>query len=313
MDVRFSWRGTAVGRLRRLAVAWGMTMVQLAARAASERRAPRALGETFRPDLVVGDVARREDRARLRCILVHGFNGEPIDMTELAGHLDALGFSTENLLLPGHGTSMQDFAEHGWQDWHAAVRAAVAGALDRGERVLLIGHSMGAAVSLAVAAHEPRVAGVVAMCPPVEIHPLAHHTMLRLGRFIRYIPSWREDIRDRQGARARYPRNAYAWTAVVTLQSLLAALPDLQGDLPAIRCPSLVICARNDHVVPVRDGLLAYQLIGSDDKELVVLRHSYHAVTKDVERHVVFDRVLRFCHRVHAAGVTSGAAPTPHE
>lgn len=260
----------------------------------------------MRHGFVVHDAAPRGDGAHLHCILVHGFNGEPIDMTELAGHLETLGFSTENLLLPGHGTSIQDFAEHGWQDWYGAVHTAVVGALDRGERVVLIGHSMGASVSLSVAAHEPRVAGIVAMCPPVELHPLAHTTVPRLGRFVRYIPSWREDIRDRRGARARYPRNAYKWTAVATLRSLMEALPALQEDLPSIECPALVICARNDHVVPVRDGLLAYQFIGSDDKELAVLRHSYHAVTKDVERHLVFDRVLRFCHRVHVASPAHG-------
>ena len=305
MDVRFSWQGTSIDRLRRQAAVWGMNMAQHAGRAISNWRASRTSEQAMRPDFVFHDATPPDERARLHCILAHGFNGELIDMTELAGHLETLGFSTQNLLLPGHGTSMRDFAEHGWRDWYGAVHTAVVSALDRGEQVVLIGHSMGAAVSLSVAAHEPRVAGIVAMCPPVELHPLAHTTVPRLGRFVRYIPSWREDIRDRRGARARYPRNAYKWTAVATLQSLMEALPALQEDLPSIECPALVICARNDHVVPVRDSLLAYQLIGSDDKELAVLRRSYHAVTKDVERHLVFDRVLRFCRRVHRVHVES--------
>ncbi len=299
MDVRFPRQGKTVDQLRQQATALSMTAAQLAGRFANDWRRSHESAEDFRPELIVEDAGQGNDRNRLRCILVHGFNGEPIDMTELAGHLESLGFSTENLLLPGHGTSIQDFAEHGWQDWYAAVRGAVSEALDRGEGVLLIGHSMGASVCLAVTADEPRVQGIVAMCPPIELHPLTHSAVSQLGRILRYFPSWREDVRDRRGARARYPRRAYSWTAVSTLQSLLAALPDLKGKLGAIRCPALVICARNDHVVPMRDGLLAYQLVGSEDKELAVLRHSYHAVTKDVERHVVFDRVLRFCHRIH--------------
>jgi carboxylesterase len=240
-------------------------------------------------------------RRGVRCLLMHGFNGELVDMWELEGHLQRLGYSTSNLLLPGHGTSVRDFAAHGWNDWYAHVERETRHALDHGERVLLIGHSMGAAVSLALAAAEPRVAGVAALCPPLQLSPMAQRFIRTLGRVMPYIPSWREDIRDRRGARARYTRNAYSWTAVAPIESLMTALPELHRALPQVQCPALVVCARNDHVVPLRDGLETFQLLGTEEKDLLVLRHSYHAVTKDVERHLVFDRVLRFCERVDAA------------
>ena len=240
-------------------------------------------------------------RRGVRCLLMHGFNGEPVDMWELEGRLQRLGYSTSNLLLPGHGTSVRDFAAHGWNDWYAHVERETRQALDRGERVLLIGHSMGAAVSLALAAAEPRVAGVAALCPPLRLSPLAQRFVRTLGRVLPYIPSWREDIRDRRGARARYTRNAYSWTAVAAIESLMTALPELHRTLPQVQCPVLVVCARNDHVVPLRDGLETFERVGTEEKDLLVLRHSYHAVTKDVERHLVFDRVLRFCERVDAA------------
>jgi carboxylesterase len=110
-----------------------------------------------------------------------------------------------------------------------------------------------------------------------------------------YLPAWGEDIRDRKGARLRYRREVYRWTSTAALHTLLRALPQLRRRLPDVRVPALVIAARHDHVVPVRDGREAYALIGSERKELVVLHESFHAVTKDVERHAVNAHVLAFC------------------
>ena len=51
-------------------------------------------------------------------------------------------------------------------------------------------------------------------------------------------------------------------------------------------------------VVPARDGEAIYRLIGSPDKELVTLRHSYHVVTKDYEHEQVFTKTLAFVQRI---------------
>jgi carboxylesterase len=59
-----------------------------------------------------------------------------------------------------------------------------------------------------------------------------------------------------------------------------------------------VICARHDHVVPARDGLLVFALLGSAEKELLILEHSYHEVLHDVEQSLVEERICRFCIRL---------------
>jgi carboxylesterase len=267
-----------------------------------EGESVRTAGLHSREDVLAGDEgeSRGISRGDVRCLLMHGFNGEPVDMWELEARLVDLGYAAKNLQLPGHGTSARDFAEHGWDDWFGHVREEAERVIERGERVVLIGHSMGAAVALAVAAAEPRIAGVAALCPPLQLSTNVLHIVRAVKRFVPYFPSGPEDVRDRRGARRRYYRNAYTWTATTTVESLLAALPDLHAALPRVACPTLVVCARNDHVVPLRDGLETFQQIGSDEKELLVLERSFHAVTKDLERHLVFERVSRFCDRVYA-------------
>ncbi len=239
------------------------------------------------------------DLPRGVCVLIHGINGTPEDMDELSAALEAQGFESRNLLLPGHGTSVRDFARHGWEDWWRAVECATDDALELERPVFVIGHSLGAALALAVAAERPQLAGVVALCPPVRLYvpftrPLTR--ALAAARHVApYLPAWREDIRDRKGARLRYRRAVYRWTSTAALHTFMRALPQLRGLLPTVTVPALVIAARHDHVVPMRDGREAYHLLGSERKELLILRHSYHAVTKDVERRLVEERVTGFC------------------
>lgn len=229
------------------------------------------------------------------CVLIHGINGSPEDMDGLSEELESAGYEARNLLLPGHGTSVRDFARHGWDEWKQAVEDAVDLTLAAHAPTFVIGHSLGAALALAVASERPRLAGVVAMCPPVRLYEAMSMAVAAARHVTPYLPAWHEDIRDRKGARQRYRRDVYRWTSTQALHTLMSALPRVRRQLPAVTAPALIIAAHHDHVVPVRDGREAYQLIGSERKDLVVLHQSYHAVTKDIERHIVFERVLGFC------------------
>lgn len=235
--------------------------------------------------------------AQTSCLLVHGFNGDPAEMRELERVLRAEGFAARTLRLPGHGTSVRDFAASGWDDWYGAVRAATRAELARHARVVLVGHSLGGALVLAAAAYEPRIAGVAALCPPTRLHPLVGRVVARVHRVVPYVPSGFEDLRGRRAVR-RYRRNVYRWTPLAAVHSLYSGLAWLRAELHRVCCPALVVCARHDHVVPMHDGIEAYHLLGSSEKALVVLERSFHQVTRDVERDTVFDSVLTLCRRV---------------
>jgi len=76
----------------------------------------------------------------------------------------------------------------------------------------------------------------------------------------------------------------------------------LRVELPHITAPALIITSLHDHVVPARDGREIYRLIGSREKHLVTLHHSYHVVMKDHDRKEVFDKTLAFVQQ-HAGKV----------
>ncbi len=102
-------------------------------------------GPEHRPFTLHGD----GDRAAL---LVHGFPGSPAEMRPLAEALHAAGWTVHAPLLPGFAAEIETLFERSHEDWTAAVRTALADLRRDHRRVLIGGHSMGAALALRVAA-----------------------------------------------------------------------------------------------------------------------------------------------------------------
>ena len=225
-------------------------------------------------------------------LLVHGLNGHTSDMAELQDVLQAHGIITRNMLLPGHGSKVKDMLSVGWEEWVQAVCDELNLLKELCDVVFLVGHSLGGALVLHVAAHE-KIAGVVSICAPLHLHPWLKPAV-SIGKYlIPLVPTIREDVRDPE-ARHRYTRDVYRWTPLYPVESMMLHLPQLRAELHHITVPALIITSLHDHVVPARDGREIYRLIGSHEKHLVTLHRSYHVVMKDHDREEVFDKTLAF-------------------
>lgn len=225
-------------------------------------------------------------------LLVHGLNGHTGDMAELEEIFKKQGIITQNMLLPGHGTKVKDMLSIGWEEWAQAVHDELIQLKELCKVVFLIGHSLGGALVLHVAAHE-EVAGVVPICAPLHLYPWLKPAVY-IGKYLLpLVPTIREDVRDPE-ARRRYSRDVYRWTPLHPVESMVRYLPQLRIELQHITAPSLIITSLHDHVVPARDGREIYKLIGSREKHLVTLHRSYHVVMKDHDREEVFDKTLAF-------------------
>lgn len=102
-------------------------------------------------------------------VLVHGYPGTPAEMRPLANALQTQGWTTQGVLLPGFGSQIETLPERRYAEWVEAVVQAVSSLQHKHQPVVLMGLSMGGAVSIVAATRLAQagipVAGLVLFAP----------------------------------------------------------------------------------------------------------------------------------------------------
>jgi carboxylesterase len=227
--------------------------------------------------------------------VLHGFTGSPVSMRPLAEVLADAGFAVELPRLPGHGTAPADLALTTWHDWLAEagrslerVRARVPDG-----RIVVAGLSMGGALTLALAEAHPDLAGIVVINAPVQAPPeLAEGLAAMLEGGVDIIDSIGGDIADPDADEVSYDQ-----TPLRPLLTMLEAGNEVRDRLGEIRCPTLVITSRQDHVVaPADSEVIAAQISGP--VEHLWLEKGYHVATLDYDKAELEAATVAFAQRV---------------
>ncbi len=101
-------------------------------------------------------------------LFVHGFPGTPAEMRPMADAFHQQGWTVSGILLPGFGAEIETLARRTHQEWAAAVSHGLAELRARFQRVVLIGFSLGGALSVQAAASGGADA-LIAISPFVRI------------------------------------------------------------------------------------------------------------------------------------------------
>lgn len=224
-------------------------------------------------------------------------------MRYLGEALARTGFRVRGLLLPGHGTSVDELERTRWQDWADAVERDVDAMAQRCRRVAVVGQSLGGLLALHLAARRSDLAAVVSLAAPLWLAGMSGHIARwltgPLRNRIRRIPKLGgADVRDR---RVRAENPSYGTIPTRALGELLALMPVVAAALPQVQPPVLVVHARRDHTAPVACAArIAALATAARARRVRILARSFHLIASDVDRDIVAGEVIDFVGR-HAA------------
>lgn len=216
-------------------------------------------------------------------------------MRGVADALVAAGYHVELPRLPGHGTHVDDMVPTRWADWAGEAEAAYQRLAARTAAVVVVGLSMGGALTLRIGADHPDVRGLVCINPAVQ--PQSDEVLGMLQGMVdggtAVMPGIGSDIADPDSK-----ESAYEGTPVAPLISFLGeGLGNLAAHYPSITVPLLLMTSPQDHVVePAQSEYLAAQYGGPVER--VLLERSYHVATQDYDRDLIIERTLAFADKV---------------
>lgn len=230
-------------------------------------------------------------------LVLHGFTGNPSSMRELAEGLAEAGFTVDLPRLPGHGTTVEDMIETGWDDWIGHAEARYAALAERCQQVVVVGLSMGGALTAWLGSEHQDIAGLVCINAVVSVPEGMRDAVTEvLASGADRFAGIGSDI-----AMPGIEESAYADTPLAPLLTMFDAADKLGDRLARITSPVLVITSAQDHVAPPENSDIIANSV-SGPVERLTAEHSYHVVTMDYDKQMVIDATVEFTRKVTATG-----------
>lgn len=231
-------------------------------------------------------------------LVVHGFTGNPSSMRELAERFAQEGFHVELPRLAGHGTSVDDMIPTRWSDWSGDADLAYHTLASRCTKIVVVGLSMGGALTLWLAAQHPEIAGIVCINPAAQ--PMTDDVIAMIQTMIdngqETMESIGSDISDPNVVESSYD----ATPMRPALSMFIDGIAPLAARFTSIKTPMLLVNSINDHVVAPEQGEYLVAHYGGNI-ERVMLEKSFHVATQDVEKEIVMSRSITFTKQVLGA------------
>ena len=247
---------------------------------------PHSFSERARPFLLKGGAHG--------ILLIHGFTATPAMVRPLGEALRAaLSASGEpptvqGILLPGHGTRIQDMRScGGYAPWLDAARNAFDALAARCDRVSVVGHSMGGVLALLLAQERP-VHAVISIAAPMR---LRRRVAARLAPLVGWAVPF---SMDKRALAVEEFDLGYAGTPLCRVGDLLRLMHRAERNLALVRCPILIVQPEADETVRAVSAYIIYHGVSSARKELLWLERSGHGCTIGLEQRRLFAACAAF-------------------
>jgi carboxylesterase len=260
-------------------------------------------------------------------VLIHGLTGTPVEMKPLEKYLRRMGFDVENVLLSGHAGSHKDILAAKWEQWVDNVRGGVEKILERNDRVIVCGLSMGAILAAVIASENEKVCGAVLMSPTwsYDGSVMLNKAFDALVKFpvvqnsVRSLVGWfpilgekifweetppyglRDERLQRQITRSieeakKGGSNEFGTfrTYYGPLWQMWALVDHARRLLNKVTCPVMIVSSLEDTLASINNAMITYLGIASSHKGLFMLTGCDHVMTLDLQKQQLYKMIGSF-------------------
>ena len=223
-------------------------------------------------------------------LVLHGYNGYPGEMYELAEKINAAGYTVSVPRLPGHGTNGQDFLKTDHRAWYAHVRNEYLDLKSRFDEVSVAGLSMGGVLSLLIA-EELDPDRIILLAPAMLIKSRIFYMIPVIRLFLKKMKRSWEPQPEESADRIVLGREYWSWYYSGTIASLLKLIKKAERGLGRISCPVFMMLTEKDGWVDPRAAELIEKGLNVHS-EKVMLKNSPHVIVEGEEKETVFSACI---------------------
>lgn len=239
-------------------------------------------------------------------LLVHGINISPYVYQQIAPEWAKRGLHCRAIRLPGFATPIREYGQATAEQWVDAVDQELRALRSEHKTVIVVAHSLGAAVTLnALLERNPPVDGVVLLAPAVEVsnarspllptrfwHEFTRWTLY----FTRYVESpFTYDLRDPE-VMETFPQQPFTPRNIV--DQTFHLVDANRGRAAELQLPMLMIVAQVDRIIDTPAAKKFFTQWGGDQKELIEQEKSGHMLTIDYQWREVMTAVADFAEKI---------------
>lgn len=231
------------------------------------------------------------------CLLVHGLGCGPIQMRGIGENLRNWGFTARGILLPGHCKNIHGFTQNPFYDWQMKIEKEYRELKQKHSRVIVIGFSLGALLTLQLATKYPIERIVLIGTPVFLVHKyLPIRTCIRICKnFVKRVKTRKRKCymeSERYSGYLHQPIETHY--SLHALNGITEIIDSIVGKLMYIKSPALVIHSKKDAIAAPASATYVIKRLGSTQKELIWLKKSHHLVMYDNESDVMINSIKEF-------------------
>jgi len=259
-------------------------------------------------------VEQHDEASSFGVLILHGFTGTLESVKALYAPLQKLGITVSMPLLMGHGQDSPE-ALRGvrWNEWLFDAELALQKLSQDHDRIIVIGHSMGALLALNLAINYPdQVDSVVLAAPAVKLV-----SIFAPGRPMQFIAPLISKLFKNWELKTIFADpecvgviSHYSWVPTNAIISFFELIKQTLQQLCRVTVPVLVVQCRKDSTVLPESVTILFNNIATQpsEKSLYWLEHSDHQLFCDGERAKAVQVIIDYVYsRMYRSGVQADA------